>query len=146
MTDQLPEKRLPSSEIIFYQTADGRTRIEVRFQEETVWLSQKLLAELFQKDIRTINEHIINIYEEGELSPEPTIRKFRIVQKEGPRQVAREVDFYNLDMIISIGYRVKSHRGYCRESKGQKVYSLADQSHRLPGRTLGQAGQAGDCR
>lgn len=98
-------------EILLYQTEDGDTRVEVRLQEETVWLSQKLMAELFQKDVRTINEHIKNIYEEGELLPEATIRKFRIVQQEGSREVARQVDHYNLDVIISAGYRVKSHRG-----------------------------------
>lgn len=106
----LPSKT-PDSEILIYQTEDGRTRIEVRLEDETVWLSQKMMAELFQKDVRTINEHILNIYKEGELAPEATIRKFRIVQTEGSRQVSREVDFYNLDVIISVGYRVKSHRG-----------------------------------
>jgi hypothetical protein len=101
----------PDSELLIYQTEDGRTRIQVRLDDETVWLTQKLMAELFQKDVRTINEHIGNIYDEGELTPEATIRKFRIVQTEGARQVSREVDFYNLDVIISVGYRVKSHRG-----------------------------------
>jgi hypothetical protein len=101
----------PDSEFLIYQTEDGRTRIQVRLEDETVWLTQKLMAELFQKDVRTINEHIGNIYDEGELTPEATIRKFRIVQTEGARQVSREVDFYNLDVIISVGYRVKSHRG-----------------------------------
>ncbi len=105
MNDEPPEK---SSEILIYQTEDGRTRVDVRLENETVWLSQKLMAELFQKDVRTINEHIKNIYSEGELEPEATIRKFRIVRMEGRRQVARQVDFYNLDMIISVGYRVKS--------------------------------------
>jgi hypothetical protein len=99
------------SEFLLYQTEDGRTRIQVRLLDETVWLSQRLLAELFQKDVRTINEHIQNVYEEGELERESTIRKFRIVQTEGHRAVEREVDFYNLDVIISVGYRVRSHRG-----------------------------------
>lgn len=99
------------SELILYQTEDGKTRIDVRLQGETVWLSQKLMAELFQKDVRTINEHIVNIYEEGELLPEATIRKFRIVRNEGSRQVGRDIDHYNLDVIISVGYRVKSLRG-----------------------------------
>ncbi|MFA6412810.1 MAG: virulence RhuM family protein [Syntrophales bacterium] len=99
------------SDFILYQTKDGTTRIEVRLQNETVWLSQKLMADLFQKDVRTINEHIVNIYEEGELTPEATIRKFRIVQSEGNRQVTRDIDHYNLDVIISVGYRVKSLRG-----------------------------------
>ena len=87
------DESLPNSSLIFYQTEDGQTRIEVRLNDETVWLSQKLMAELFQKDVRTINEHIHNIYAEGELNPVPTIRKFRIVQMEGFREVARDVDF-----------------------------------------------------
>jgi hypothetical protein len=70
-----------------------------------------MMSDLFQKDVRTVNEHIQNIYEEGELAPEATIRKFRIVQSEGSRQVTREIDFHNLDVIISVGYRVKSLRG-----------------------------------
>ncbi len=102
---------LPNSSLIFYQTEDGQTRIEVRLEDESVWLSQKLMAELFQKDIRTINEHIQNIYSEGELKANPTIRKFRIVQMEGSREVARAIDFYSLDVIISVGYRVNSLRG-----------------------------------
>ncbi|MBN1662502.1 MAG: virulence RhuM family protein [Deltaproteobacteria bacterium] len=99
------------SDLILYQTDDGQTKIEVRLEDEMVWLTQKLMAELFQKDVRTINEHIANIYEEGELVPEATIRKFRIVQSEGKREVSRGIDHYNLDVIISVGYRVKSHRG-----------------------------------
>ena len=101
----------PKSELILYQTEDNRTRIEVRLENETVWLTQKLMAELFQKDVRTVNEHIQNIFEERELMPEATIRKFRIVQPEGARQVTREIEHYNLDVIIAVGYRVKSHRG-----------------------------------
>lgn len=110
MTD-LPMDPNNNSEFIFYVSDDGKTRIDVRLIEETVWLSQKQMAELFQKDIRTINEHIKNIFEEGELIEEATIRKFRIVQEEGTRMVSRDIDFYNLDVIISVGYRVKSHRG-----------------------------------
>jgi len=96
-------------QFLVYQAEDGKLKLEVRFEDESVWLSQRLMAELFQKDVRTISEHIQNVYDEGELVPEATIRKFRIVQKEGKRDVARMVDFYNLDMIISVGYRVKSH-------------------------------------
>ena len=107
---KLPD-RAKQGELLLYQTEDGKTRVEVRLEEETVWLNQKTMAELFQKDVRTINEHIKNIYAEGELSPEATIRKFRIVQSEGAREVSRDVDFYNLDVIISVGYRVKSYRG-----------------------------------
>ncbi|MCP5499587.1 MAG: virulence RhuM family protein [Leptospiraceae bacterium] len=77
-------------------------------EEETVWLSQKQMAELYQKDVRTVNEHIQNIYSEEELLPEATIRNFRIVQQEGKRQVSRDIDHYNLDMILSVGYRIKS--------------------------------------
>ena len=109
MSQSLPAK--PNSEILLYQTEDGQTRVEVRLQDETVWLSQKLMAELFQKDVRTISEHIKNILAEGEQSPEATIRKFRIVQIEGKREVGRPVDFYNLEMILAVGYRVRSYRG-----------------------------------
>ncbi len=100
-----------ASELILYQTEDGRTRIECRFEGETIWLTQKLIAELFQKDVRTINEHLMNIFQEGELSREATIRKFRMVRQEGLRAVAREVEHYNLETIIAVGYRVKSARG-----------------------------------
>ena len=86
MTDNLPETQ---SDILIYQSEDGQTRIDVRLIDETVWLTQKLMAELFQVKIPTINEHIKNIYSEGELVPEATIRKFRIVQKEGKRDVER---------------------------------------------------------
>ena len=100
-----------SSEIVFYQGEDGLSRIQVRLDGETVWLTQKLLSELFQKDVRTINEHIQNIFDEGELDPEATIRKFRIVQTEGNREVSRLIDHYNLAVILAVGYRVRSHRG-----------------------------------
>ena len=99
------------SEFLLYETEDGQLKIETRIQDETVWLTQKQMADLFGKASSTINEHIRNIFREGELVEERTIRKFRIVQKEGSRSVSREVDFYNLDVIISVGYRVKSHRG-----------------------------------
>ena len=98
-------------EIILYQTEEGRTRVECRFVEESIWLTQRLMAELFQKDLRTINEHLQNIYEEGEQSPEATIRKFRIVRSEGSREVARQVEHYSLEAILAVGYRVRSARG-----------------------------------
>ena len=107
----MPDNQPPQSSIILYQTEDGRTRIQCRFEDETIWLTQALLAELFQKDVRTINEHLVNIFEEGELSREATIRKFRIVRLEGAREVAREVEHYNLPAILAVGYRVKSPRG-----------------------------------
>lgn len=100
-----------TGELILYQTEDGRTRIECRFVDETVWLSQALMAEMYDKDVRTINEHLRNIFEEGELDPGATIRKFRIVRQEGGRQVARSIEYYSLDAILAVGYRVRSTRG-----------------------------------
>ena len=99
------------NEILLYETADGETRLEVLVQDESVWLSQRDMALLFQKAVAAINEHIRNVYREGELPRESTIRNFRIVQREGNRDVSREVAHYNLDMIISVGYRVNSYRG-----------------------------------
>lgn len=96
---------------LMYQTENGDTKIQVRLEGETVWMTQKAMAELFQKSVKTINEHIKNIYDERELQEEATIRKNRIVQIEGSREVEREVTFYNLEMIIAVGYRVRSHRG-----------------------------------
>ncbi len=107
----MSDEPAPRSELLLYQTEDGRTRIQCRFEDETVWLTQALLAELFEKDVRTINEHLLNIYEEGELRREATIRKLRIVRTEGARQVAREIEHYNLEAILAVGFRVRSHRG-----------------------------------
>lgn len=107
----MPNDEPTQTSIILYQTEDGRTRIQCRFENETIWLTQALLAELFQKDVRTINEHLMNIFEEGELSREATVRKFRIVRREGTREVTREVEHYNLEAILAVGYRVKSPRG-----------------------------------
>lgn len=95
-------------EIVIYQTDDGDTKIDVRFVDETVWLTQQQMAELFQSSRTNIVEHIQHIYEEGELDENSTCRKFRQVRTEGNRQVVRELPYYNLDMIISLGYRVKS--------------------------------------
>jgi hypothetical protein len=96
------------SELLIYQTDDGKMRLQVLLENETVWLTQKMMAELFQKDIWTINEHIRNIFDEGELEADSVIRKFRITAEDGKRY---ETNHYNLDVIISVGYRVKSHRG-----------------------------------
>ena len=98
-------------QILLYQTPDGESRIEVRLQGETVWLNQEQMAELFQRNKSTISRHINNAYEEGELTPEATVAFFATVQTEGNRQVERDIAFYNLDMIISVGYRVHSYRG-----------------------------------
>lgn len=88
--------------------ADGEIELKISVNDETIWLTQKQIAELFDKDIRTINEHIKNIYKEEELIENSTIRNFRIVQKKGNREIARDISHYNLDVIISIGYRVNS--------------------------------------
>lgn len=106
----LPQ-RPDRSEFLLYQTQDGQTRVQVRLLAETIWLTQRQMAELFEKTVPTINEHIRHAFEEGELEPAATIRKFRIVQTEGSRQVEREVEHYNLDVVIPVGYRVRSHRG-----------------------------------
>lgn len=98
------------NDILLYTAPSGAIKIEVIFEGETFWLSQRKMGELFGKDVRTINEHLQNIFAEGELPSEATIRKIRIVQTEGNREVAREVDFYNLDAIIAVGYRVNSYQ------------------------------------
>jgi len=95
-------------EFLFYQTDDGQTRIQVRVEGETVWLTQKQMADLFQTTKQNVSLHIQNIYEEGELIPAATVKQYLTVQTEGVRQVEREVDHYNLDVIISVGYHVKS--------------------------------------
>ena len=109
MTDNTPQA--PQGEFVLFTSADGQTRVECRFESETLWLSQAVMADLYDKDVRTINEHLINIYNEGELVQKATIRKFRIVRLEGTRQVSREIDYYNLDAILAVGYRVRSQRG-----------------------------------
>ncbi len=96
------------SQIIIYKAEDGQTKIDVRFDGETVWLTQNALAELFQTTKQNISQHIKNIFEEGELQPDSTVKDFLTVQKEGGREVSRELEYHNLDLIISVGYRVKS--------------------------------------
>jgi len=98
-------------EIILYKNNNGNINLEVNVQNETVWLTQEQMALLFGKGRSTITEHIINVYEEGELAQNRTCRKFRQVRQEGTRNVEREIDHYNLDVIISVGYRVKSQQG-----------------------------------
>lgn len=99
------------SEIILFQSEDGQTKVEVRMDGETVWLTLNQLAELFQRDKSVISRHIKSIFEEGELPLQGTVAKNATVQNEGAREVVREIDYYNLDLIISVGYRVNSHRG-----------------------------------
>tara|TARA_R110001606_G_scaffold98544_1_gene217552 strand:- start:14337 stop:15311 length:975 start_codon:yes stop_codon:yes gene_type:complete len=134
------------SDIVIFE--EGAGPVEVRLEGETVWLSQKQMAELFGKDLRTISEHVGNVYEDGELGREATIRKFRIVRQEGNRQVRRAIDHYNLDVIISVGYRVKSQRGVRFRQWATRVlrehltqgYSLNE--HRLARQGLAELEQA----
>jgi len=104
MAENLPAK----SQFLVYQAQDGAIKLDVRFEDETVWLTQQMMAELFQTSKQNISLHVQKIFEEGELVPEATVKKYLTVQKEGNRSVKRELDYYNLDMIISVGYRVKS--------------------------------------
>ena len=101
----------PPSDLILYQTEDGKTRIQCRFEDESIWLTQAQIAELYQKDVKTINEHLLNIYEDKELDEDSTIRKFRIVRLEGKREVTREISHYSLQAILAVGFRVRSKRG-----------------------------------
>ncbi|HEX6085879.1 MAG TPA: virulence RhuM family protein [Thermoanaerobaculia bacterium] len=104
MTDHTPQE----GDLILYRTADNTVRLEVLYEGETFWLDQRRMAELFGVDVRTVNEHLRNIYDSGELSEAATLRKIRMVRTEGTREVARDITFYNLDAIISVGYRVNS--------------------------------------
>lgn len=108
---QPTKNNLMHSEIILYQSEDGQTKVEVRMEGETVWLTLNQLAELFQTTKQNISLHIRNIYKEGELQEPATVKEYLTVQQEGNRSVNRKITYYNLDLIISVGYRVKSHRG-----------------------------------
>lgn len=99
------------SEIVLYKTPEGDTHIDVKLEDETVWLSQKLMAKLFSKNSDTIGLHISNIYKEGELDENSTTEYYSVIQREGKRNILRKIKYYNLDVIISVGYRVKSKRG-----------------------------------
>jgi len=107
----VPGEATPPSDLILYQTEDGKTRIQCRFEDDNLWLTQAQIGELYQKDVKTINEHLLNIYEEKELAESSTIRKFRIVRIEGKREVAREISHYSLQAILAVGFRVRSQRG-----------------------------------
>ena len=109
----MPDKkhiRNSTAEFLIFSAQSAGDGLEVRYEDESIWLSQKLMARLFEVTVPTINEHLKNIFEQGEISPDATLRKFRTVQTEGSREVTREVDHYNLDAIISVGYRVNSVR------------------------------------
>ncbi len=98
-------------EAVIYQTEDGKNQLEVHLENETIWLSQKLMSELFDKDSDTIGLHVKNIFVDEELQEESTTEVFSVVQEDGNRKVKRKVKFYNLDVTISVGYRVNSKRG-----------------------------------
>lgn len=105
---------MKNNPLIIYQTEDGKVKIETHFENETVWLNQAQIGELFQKSVKTISEHIRNIFNDGELEEELVIRNFRTTTKHGAiegKTQTRDVKYYNLDVVISVGYRVKSHRG-----------------------------------
>lgn len=108
MSDTAPT---PGAEFLLYETEDGRTRVECRFVDDSLWLSQALMADLFQVSVPTINEHLKTLFADGEIQEEATIRKFRIVRQEGARQVNRQIDHYSLEAILAVGYRVRSPRG-----------------------------------
>ena len=108
MTSRANDNPQPASEIVLYQTEDGRNRVEVRLEDESVWLTQNLMAELYQTTQQNVSLHIRNIYDEGELDPGATHKDFLSVRQEGSRKVRRRLEYYNLDLIIAVGYRVKS--------------------------------------
>ena len=99
---------MKENKVIIYTTNDGKTKIDVKLEEETLWLTQAQMCELYQTSKSIVSDHIKHIFEEEELTKEATVRKFRIVQMEGSRNVEREVEHYNLDMIIALGYRIRS--------------------------------------
>ena len=112
---------MEQNQIIIYQTEDGQTQIDVRLENETVWLSQAQMVELFQTTKQNVSLHVGNVFKEGELEQESTVKEYLTVQKEGKREVARQVKYYNLDVIISVGYRVKSKRGTAFRIWARKV-------------------------
>lgn len=129
-----------TGKILIYQNEKGDTKVDVYFDGDTIWMSQRTMAELYQVDVRTINEHVSDIYADGELEENRTIRNFRIVQTEGTRKVNREIRHYNLDMILAVGYRVRSNVGnhFRRWASGilteymKKGFALNDERLRNP--------------
>ena len=107
----LSDNKMDENKIVIYQTEDGQTQIDVRLENETVWLTQAQMVELFQTTKQNVSLHVGNVFKEGELEQEATVKEYLTVQNEGNRKVTRKVKYYNLDVIISVGYRVKSKRG-----------------------------------
>lgn len=112
---------MEENKIIIYQTEDGQTQIDVRLENETVWLTQAQMVELFQTTKQNVSLHVSNVFKEGELEKESTVKEYLTVQQEGKRAVSRQVKYYNLDVIISVGYRVKSKRGTAFRIWARKV-------------------------
>ncbi len=110
-------------DLILYNSPDGQTKVSLRYEEETFWLQQKLISELFGVEVNTVNYHLKEIFASEELRSDSTIRKIRIVQREGNRDVEREIDFYNLDAIIAVGYRVNSYQATLAKGKTQLATS-----------------------
>lgn len=111
MSDKTGSIPITSPSLLMYQTEDGKTRLQILIEGETIWMTQAQIADLYQTSIQNINLHVRNTLKEGELPLERTIKEYLIVQKEGDREVSRTVSHCNLEMIIAIGYRVRSHRG-----------------------------------
>lgn len=128
--------------IIIYEDVDHSVDVRLDGARETVWLTQRQMADLFGKDVRTINEHVGNVYADGELTRDPTIRQFRIVRQEGNRRVTRDIEHYDLDVIISVGYRVKSQRGVQFRQWATRVL----REHLLHGWTLSRQRFEADAR
>jgi hypothetical protein len=122
----------PQSSLILYQTEDGRTRIQGRFEDETIWLTQAQIAELFQVTVPTVNEHLKGIYAEGEVPSEATIRKFRIVRSEGSRDVTRELEHYNLEAILAVGYRARSAARRRTAAEAEAEHAAMQQLEDIP--------------
>ena len=142
MADELAS-RGPEGQILIYQ--DGCLEVQVRLDGRTVWLTQRLMAELYQVSVKTVNEHLINIYSEEELDSGATIRKFRIVQTEGTRQVSRMVDHYNLEAILAVGYRVRSGRGTAfRQWATRRLSELLVKGFTLDDERIKAGGTLGD--
>ena len=132
------------SNLILYTSDNGDVSIQVRYEDGTFWLTQKRMAELFNVSVSTINKHLKSIFNTGKLSEEATIRKFRIVQNEGTRQVTREVAFYSLDAIIAVGYRVNSEQAtYFRKWATKVLNSFITKGYVLDKQRLKQGEQLG---
>lgn len=133
----------PPSELLLYRGQDERTRLEVRLSGDSVWLSQRQIAALYDVSVPTVNEHLAAAFEEGELEPERTIRKFRIVQVEGAREVRRLVDHYALAAILAVGYRVHSARGtQFRQWATERQYAIHRQQQAAMPSPVDQAFEA----